>query len=135
MEKTFAALSEIASDHKGEGNVGTTPQTNRCGRLNKILPAAGRLDKINRAGNHRETDQRRGDGNNLTRAERHQPLREQAEQVSHLSQLPREYLFDGGDGKSYIDVKIQPTEESSTFWVSSPTPRGKRTTTDTTVDG
>jgi len=41
----------------------------------------------------------------------------------------------GDDGKSYIDVKIQPTEDKFYILGVVADPRGKRTTTDTTVDG
>jgi phospholipid/cholesterol/gamma-HCH transport system substrate-binding protein len=140
MEKTFASLSEITdSIKKGEGTVGQlVKDEGMAEKLNKTIVSLQSItEKINEGKgsigkliNDEETVNKLNES--LTGINRYV---NKAEQFRTFLSYRGEYLIDKRDGKSYLDIKIQPKEDKFYILGLVHDPRGKRTVRDTTVGG
>ncbi len=132
MEKTFSSLSEITKGiNRGEGTVG---------RLVKDETVVDSLDKTfvslqeitNKINEGRGTigklvhDEETVDNLNETLAGLNRYMTK-AEQFRLFLSYRGEYLFDEGDAKSYLEVRIQPKEDIFYIVGLISDPRGKRT--------
>lgn len=132
MERTFASLSEITRGiNSGEGTVG---------RLVKDETVVDSLDKTfaslqeitNKINEGRGTigklvhDEETVDNLNETLAGLNRYMTK-AEQFRLFLSYRGEYLFDEGDAKSYLEVRIQPKEDIFYILGLVSDPRGKRT--------
>ena len=132
MEKTFSSLSEITKGiNRGEGTVG---------RLVKDETVVDSLDKTfvslqeitNKINEGRGTigklvhDEETVDNLNETLAGLNRYMTK-AEQFRLFLSYRWEYLFDEGDAKSYLEVRIQPKEDVFYILGLVSDPRGKRT--------
>ncbi len=140
MERTFASLSDITDKvRKGEGAVGQllTDKTT-VDRLNQTIASLQSIsDKINEGKgtigkliNEEETANRLNES--LAGINRYIT---KAEQFRTYLNYRGEYLFERREGKSYIDVRIQPKEDKFYLLGVVSDPRGKRKVTDRTVGG
>jgi len=140
MEKSFAALSEIAGGiNRGEGTLGQLAKdTTTADKLNSALASFQEVtQKINEGRgsigklvNDEETVRNLNEG--LTGINRYI---NKAEQFRTFLSYRGEYLFKTGDAKNYIDVRIQPGEDKFYILGVASDPRGRRTTRDSTTNG
>lgn len=140
MEKTFAALSEITGGvNRGEGTLGQlVKDQTTMDKLNRTLASLEEVtQKINEGRgsigklvNDDETVRNLNEG--LVGLNRYV---NKAEQFRTFLSYRGEYLFDKGDAKSYLDVRIQPNEDKFYILGIVSDPRGRRTTKDYTVNG
>ncbi len=140
MEKTFAALSEITGGvNRGEGTLGQlVKDQTTMDKLNRTLASLEEVtQKINEGRgsigklvNDDETVRNLNEG--LVGLNRYV---NKAEQFRTFLSYRGEYLFDKGDAKSYLDVRIQPKEDKFYIVGIVSDPRGRRTTKDYTVNG
>lgn len=140
MEKTFAALSEITGGvNRGEGTLGQlVKDQTTMDKLNRTLASLEEVtQKINEGRgsigklvNDDETVRNLNEG--LVGLNRYV---NKAEQFRTFLSYRGEYLFDKGDAKSYLGVRIQPKEDKFYIVGIVSDPRGRRTTKDYTVNG
>jgi phospholipid/cholesterol/gamma-HCH transport system substrate-binding protein len=140
MEKTFATLSDLAGGvNRGEGTLGQLLKDKTAvEKLNKTLASLESMtEKINEGRgtigklvNDEETVKNLNEG--LTGITRYI---NKAEQFRTFLNYRGEYLFDSGNMKSYIDLRIQPSEDKFYILGMVSDPRGKRTTKDYITNG
>ncbi len=140
MEKTFAALTEIAGGvNRGEGTLGQLIKDKTTAeKLNKTLASLQEVtDKINEGRgtigklvNDDETVRNLNEG--LTGLNRYV---NKAEQFRTFLSYRGEFLFDKSDAKSFLELRIQPKEDKFYILGIVSDPRGRRTTKDVTVGG
>jgi phospholipid/cholesterol/gamma-HCH transport system substrate-binding protein len=140
MEKTFAALNEIAGGvNRGEGTLGQLVKDKTTAeKLNKTLASLQEVtEKINEGRgsigklvNDDETVRNLNEG--LTGLNRYV---NKAEQFRTFLSYRGEFLFDKSDAKSFLELRIQPKEDKFYILGIVSDPRGRRTTKDVTVGG
>ncbi len=140
MEKTFAALSNLAEGvNRGEGTLGQLLKDKTAvEKLNKTLASLDAVtEKINEGRgtigklvNDEETVKNLNEG--LTGITRYI---NKAEQFRTFLNYRGEYLFDSGNMKSYLDLRIQPSEDKFYILGMVSDPRGRRTTKDYVTNG
>ncbi len=147
MEKTFSALSDITERiNGGEGTIGQL--VNNEGVFDNLDKTVASLqditDKINKGEgtigklvNDEETvENLNASLKSLDKSmEGIDRYISKAEQFRTFLSYRGEYLFDSSDGKSYVDIKIQPKEDKFYIFGVVADPRGTRTVTDTTTGG
>ena len=140
MEKTFAALSDVTeSIKKGEGTLGQLVKDKAMAdKLSNTMASLQDItEKINQGKGSigrliNEEDTVNNLNESLSGINRYVT---KAEQFRTFLSYRGEYLFDKSEGKSYLDLKIQPKEDI--FYVVGlvSDPRGRRTIRDTTTGG
>jgi phospholipid/cholesterol/gamma-HCH transport system substrate-binding protein len=135
MEKTFATLSEITGGvNRGEGTLGQLiKDKTTADKLNKTLASLQEVtEKINEGRgsigkliNDDETVKNLNEG--LAGINRYVT---KAEQFRTFLNYRGEYLFEKSNAKSYVDVRIQPTEDKFYLLGVVSDPKGRRTTRD-----
>ncbi len=140
LKRTMASMSEVADDiNKGRGTVGTLIKDRTIAdNLNKTLVSLEEISKkindgkgtIGKLVNDDETVENLNQG--LTGINRYIT---KADQYSFLLSYRGEYLFDTGNGKSYLEMKIQPNQDKFYMLGLVSDPRGRRQETVTTVNG
>jgi phospholipid/cholesterol/gamma-HCH transport system substrate-binding protein len=135
MEKTFATLSEITGGvNRGEGTLGQLiKDKTTADKLNKTLASLQEVtEKINEGRgsigkliNDDETVKNLNEG--LAGINRYVT---KAEQFRTFLNYRGEYLFEKSNAKSYLDVRIQPTEDKFYLLGIVSDPKGRRTTRD-----
>ncbi len=140
IEKTFTTLSEITgSINRGEGTFGQLIKDKTTAeKLNKTLASLQEVsEKINEGRgsigkliNDDETVKNLNEG--LAGISRYVT---KAEQFRTFLSYRGEYLFDTGNAKSYLDVRIQPTQDKFYIFGIVSDPRGRRITRDYTTNG
>jgi phospholipid/cholesterol/gamma-HCH transport system substrate-binding protein len=140
MEKTFATLSEITGGiNRGEGTIGQLIKDEATAdKLNKTLASLQEVsEKINEGRgsigkliNDDETVRNLNEG--LAGINRYVT---KAEQFRTFLNYRGEYLFDTGNAKSYLDIRIQPTQDKFYIFGIASDPRGRRTTRDYVTNG
>ena len=147
MEKTFAALSNITERiDAGEGTIGQL--VNNEGVFEKLDKTVASLeeitDKINRGEgsigklvNEDETvDNLNASLKSLDASmEGINGFVRRSERYRLFLNYTGEYRFDTSDSKGYFELKIQPNEDKFYIIGLANDPRGKRSVTDTTVNG
>lgn len=139
MDKTFAQLNEIATEvNQGKGTVGALVKDQGIAEnLNKTLASLQEItEKINEGRgtigklvNDEETIDNLNEGiAGITR------YVNKAEQFRTYLSYRGEYLFDRSSAKSYLDLRIQPRDDRFYILGAVYDPRGRRTTTDTTIN-
>jgi phospholipid/cholesterol/gamma-HCH transport system substrate-binding protein len=140
MEKTFATLSEITGGiNRGEGTIGQLiKDETTADKLNKTLASLQEVtEKINegrgsigRLINDDETVRNLNEG--LAGINRYVT---KAEQFRTFLNYRGEYLFEKSNAKSYLDVRIQPTQDKFYILGIVSDPKGRRTTRDYITGG
>lgn len=140
MEKTFATLSDITgSVNRGEGTLGQLlKDKSTADKLNKTLSSLQEVtEKINEGRgsigkliNDDETVRNLNEG--LAGINRYVT---KAEQFRTFLSYRGEYLFEKSSAKSYLDIRIQPTEDKFYILGIVSDPRGRRTTRDYVTGG
>lgn len=139
MDRTFTQLADIAADvNQGKGTVGKLLKDKELAEnmnktlaslqdiTNKLNEGKGTLGKLI---NDEETVNNLNES--LTGISRYV---NKAEQFRTYLSYRGEYLFDnGGDTKSYLDLRIQPRDDKFYLLGVAFNPRGRTTVTDTTV--
>ncbi|MEN6465545.1 MAG: MlaD family protein [Syntrophaceae bacterium] len=139
MDRTFTQLADIATDmNQGKGTVGKLlKDKDLSDNLNKTLASLQDItNKLNEGKgtlgkliNDEETVNNLNES--LTGINRYV---NKAEQFRTFLSYRGEYLFDnGGNTKSYLDLRIQPRDDKFYIIGAVYDPRGKRTVTDTNV--
>jgi phospholipid/cholesterol/gamma-HCH transport system substrate-binding protein len=139
MDRTFSQLADMATDvNQGKGTVGKLlKDKDLADNLNKTLASLQDItNKLNEGKgtlgkliNDEETVNNLNES--LTGINRYV---NKAEQFRTFLSYRGEYLFrDGGNTKSYLDLRIQPRDDKFYILGAVYDPRGKRTVTDTTV--
>jgi len=146
MEKTFTALSEITGRiNKGEGTVGklvndesvfdhldkTVASLNEItakinegkGSIGKLVNDEETVDTLNAS--LKSIDKSMGSLDNLV---------SKADQFHTFLSYRGEYLFDSGDGKGYLELKLQPKEDKFYILGLVTDPRGRRKTIESTTN-
>ena len=147
MEKTFTALSEITGRiNKGEGTFGrlvndesvfdhldktvaslneiTTKINEGKGSIGKLVNDEETVDTLNAS--LKSIDKSMESLDNFV---------SKAEQFRTYLSYRGEYLFDSGDGKGYLELKLQPKEDKFYILGLVADPRGKRKTIESTTGG
>ncbi|HPQ45489.1 MAG TPA: MlaD family protein [Syntrophales bacterium] len=147
LNKTLASLRDITDKiNRGEGSIGKL--INEGGAVDNLEQTLASLrditDKINRGEgsigklvNDEETVDNLNAGlKSIDKSmEGISTFISRADQFKTFLGYRGEYLFDSDDGKGYFDLTIRPNEDKFYILGLVADPRGKRTTTDTTVGG
>lgn len=147
MRRTFATLNSIVEKiDRGEGTIGQLVENKDAfDNLNQTLASLKNItEKINRGEGSigkLVNDEDTVDNLNASMKSLGKSMEGIDRYVSKTEQFKTflsyrgEYLFDGGDGKGYLDLTIRPKED--TFYVLGlvSDPRGRLTVTDTTTAG
>lgn len=139
MDRTFSQLADMATDvNQGKGTVGKLlKDKDLADNLNKTLASLQDItNKLNEGKgtlgkliNDEETVNNLNES--LTGINRYV---NKAEQFRTFLSYRGEYLFrDGGNTKSYLDLRIQPRDDKFYILGAVYDPKGRRTVTDTTV--
>jgi phospholipid/cholesterol/gamma-HCH transport system substrate-binding protein len=140
MEKAFRSLNEITSGvNRGEGSLGQlVKDKTTTEQLNKTLASLQEVtDKINEGRgtigklvNDEETVKNLNEG--LTGVNRYVT---RVDQFRTFLSYRGEYLFETGNLKGYLDLRLQPKEDKFYILGVSSDPRGRRTSRESTTGG
>ena len=140
LNRTMASLSEVADDiNKGRGTMGALVKDRSIAdNLNKTLVSLEEISKkindgkgtIGKLVNDDETVDNLNQG--LTGINRYIT---KADQYRFMISYRGEYLFDTSNGKSYLEMRIQPKQDKFYLVGLVSDPRGRRQETVTSVNG
>ncbi len=140
LEKTFASLNEIADGvKKGEGTVGhLLKDKGTAERLNRAMTSLQEIaDRINQGKGtlgKLVTDEETINNLNESLAGLSRYVNKAEQFRTHLG-YRGEFLFDKGEAKHYLDVRIQPKEDKFYILGVVSDPKGKKTLRESTTAG